>query len=121
MKIDKKTPYGDIDISIEAIASVAGQAAEGCYGVVGLAPRALLRDAVSEILKIEEYKKGVYVRKAKKSFEVDVYLTCAYGVKLSEILSEAQKKIKYELEKTFDIKFSKINVYAVYIQENNEL
>ena len=119
MKIDKHTKYGDIDISLEAIASVAGQAAEGCYGVIGLAPRASIRDTVSEILKLEDYKKGVYVRKNKKSFEVDVYLCCAYGVKLSEILSEAQKKVKYELEKTFDIKFAAINVYAVNIQENN--
>ena len=119
MKIDKKTPYGDIDISIEAIASIAGTAAESCYGVIGLAPRASIRDAVSEILKLEDYKKGVYVRKGKKGFEVDIYLTCAYGIKLSEILSEAQKRVKYELEKAFDIKFAKINVYAVNIKENN--
>ena len=57
MKIDKHTKYGDIDISLEAIASVAGQAAEGCYGVIGLAPRASIKDAVSEILKIEDFKK----------------------------------------------------------------
>ena len=119
MKIQEQTPYGDIDISLEAIATIAGQAAEGCYGVIGLAPRASIRDAVSEILKLEDYKQGVYVRKNKKHFEVDVYLCCAYWVKLTESLSEVQKKIKYELEKTFGIKFAAINVYAVSIQENN--
>lgn len=117
MNIDKKTPYGGIDISLEAIASIAGSAASECYGVVGLAPRGSLKDAAKEVLRIEDYVKGIYTRKGKKGYEVDVYLTCAYGIKLSEVLAEVQKKVKYELEKTFSVRFASVNVYVVDIRE----
>ena len=36
MNIDKQTQYGGINISIEAIGTVAGNAATECYGVLGL-------------------------------------------------------------------------------------
>ena len=119
MNIDKKTPYGGIDISMEAIASIAGSAAIECYGVIGLVPRGSLADTAREILRLEEYVKGVYARKGKKGYEVVVYLCCAYGVKLSEILAEVQKKVKYELEKNFSVHFASVNVFVVDIKEAN--
>ena len=65
MSINQKTPYG-IDISMEAIASVAGKAASECYGVVGLASKNSLRDNISELLRVEDYVQGVYAKKQKK-------------------------------------------------------
>lgn len=117
MNIDQKTPYGGIDISMEAIASVAGSAASECYGVIGLVPRGTIRDAAKEILRLDEYVKGIYTRKGKKGFEVDVYVSCAYGVKLSEIVAEIQKKVKYELERTFGVPFASVNVFVADIKE----
>ncbi|HBM69833.1 MAG TPA: Asp23/Gls24 family envelope stress response protein [Firmicutes bacterium] len=117
MSINQKTPYGGIDISMEAIASVAGKAASECYGVVGLASKNSLRDNISELLRVEDYVQGVYAKKTKKGYQVDVYLYLAYGVKLNEILSEVQKKVKYVLEKTFEIKFESVNVFVQDIKE----
>lgn len=117
MSINQKTPYGGIDISTEAIASVAGKAASECYGVVGLASKNSLRDNISELLRVEDYVQGVYAKKTKKGYQVDVYLYLAYGVKLNEILSEVQKKVKYVLEKTFEIKFASVNVFVQDIKE----
>ena len=119
MKLNQKTPYGGIDISMEAIASIAGSAASECYGVVGLVSRGNFADTAREILRIEDYLKGIYTRKGKKGYEVDVYLRCAYGVKLSEVLAEVQKRVGYELEKTFGIRFAAVNVYVVDIEEAN--
>ncbi len=117
MSIKEKTPYGGIDISMEAIASVAGKAASECYGVVGLSSKNSLKDNIFELLKAEDYVKGVYAHKGKKGYEVDVYVYCAYGVKLNEILSEVQKKVKYVLEKTFEMRFASVNVYVTDIKE----
>ncbi len=117
MNIDKKTPLGGIDISSEAIASVAGSAASECYGVVGLVPKSALTEAAKELLRLDEYVKGVYVRGGKKGFEVDVYIACAYGVKLSEVASEVQKRVRYEIEKTFEVKLSAVNVFVIDVQE----
>lgn len=117
MKIDCKTPHGGIGISLEAIASIAGKALEGCYGIVGLAARAGLIDTVKEVLRAKDYGQGIYVRKlAKGGYEVDVYVCCAEGVKIPEVLAEAQKKIAYELDCAFGIKTA-VNAYCLIIEE----
>jgi uncharacterized alkaline shock family protein YloU len=112
MVIDKKTKYGGINISMEAIGSVAGAAAAECYGVVGLASKSSLRDNIAELLKEDSYHRGVFPRKDKEDYCVDVYIIVAYGVKITEIVSEVQKKVKYVLEKTFDIQFKAVNVFV---------
>ncbi|MGM9813553.1 MAG: Asp23/Gls24 family envelope stress response protein [Candidatus Enteromonas sp.] len=119
MNIDQKTPYGGIGISLEAIAMVAGNAASECYGVVGLASKTRnLVDNVALLLKSSEFSKGVAIRRdAKKGYEVDIYIIGAAGVKLSEVLSEVQKKVKYDLERTFSMKFSAVNVYLQDVKE----
>ncbi|MDY6429609.1 MAG: Asp23/Gls24 family envelope stress response protein [Bacilli bacterium] len=116
MDIDKKTAYGGIDISLNAIAQIAGEAAKECYGVLGIGKK---NSDSNEVLDKADYEQGIVVTKSKGSFIVDIYLQCAYGLKVSEIVSEAQKKIKYELEKTFGLKFSKINVFIVDLKESN--
>ena len=44
MTIDKKTPYGGINISMEAISVVAGSATAECYGVVGITSKYAIKD-----------------------------------------------------------------------------
>jgi len=112
MAIDKKTAYGGINISLEAIGAVAGSAAVECYGVVGLASKNLLRENIADLLKEEAFYKGVFPKKDKDDYIVDVYIIVAYGVKITEVVSEVQKKVKYVLEKTFDIKFKAVNVFV---------
>lgn len=112
MNIDKQTQYGGINISIEAIGAIAGSAAMECYGVVGLSSKNSVRENINDLLKKENYYKGVSPRKGKDGFVVDIYIIVAYGVKITEVVAEVQKRVKYVLEKTFDIKFKAINVYV---------
>ena len=43
---------------------------------------------------------------------MDIYIVVSYGLRITEIVSAVQKKVRYELEKTFNIKFAAINVYV---------
>lgn len=43
MSIELRTKYGQIDISNEVIAMVAGGAAVDCYGIVGMASKTRLK------------------------------------------------------------------------------
>lgn len=112
MATAKNTKYGKIDVSIEAIAAVAGESATSCYGVVGIAPRSSLHSVIAEILKKESFAKGVIVSKEKNSYSINLYLVIARDVKITEVLSEVQKKVKYDLEKTFSLKIKSLNVFA---------
>ena len=68
MTIYKSTPYGYINISTEAIATIAGNAAIECYGVVGLASKSSIRENIAELLKSDSYAKGVQVLNSKDAY-----------------------------------------------------
>jgi len=118
MGINTTNQFGGIKISTEAIASIAGKAASECYGVVGLAPKNSLRENINELLKQEDYVKGVYASKrGENNYSVDVYIYVAYEVRITEVCSEVQKKVKYDLEKIFQIPFETVNVFVQDIKE----
>ena len=41
-----------------------------------------------------------------------MYIIVGYGMKISEIVSEVQKKVKYVLETALDVEVEAINVYV---------
>ena len=112
MSIERVTSYGNINISQEAIATLAGGVVSECYGVGGMASQKLVKDGWAELLKKENYSRGVVVRKTEKGMELDLYIVIGFGVKVSEVVSEVQKKVKYVLEKTLEQDFAAVNVYV---------
>ena len=78
MSISKSTQYGNIEISIDAIASLAGGVVTECYGVVGMASQKFLKDGIAELLKKENYAKGVVVRQKEDHLELDLYIVVSH-------------------------------------------
>lgn len=112
LTIEKNSNKGNVNITMNAIASIAGNAASECYGVVGMASKQTLREGIAELLKKENYNRGVFAKDTKNGIEVDMYIVVGYGLKMTEVVSEVQKKVKYVLQKTLDINFKAINVYV---------
>lgn len=112
MTIERKSQKGNINISMNAIAVIAGNAATECYGVVGMASKNAIRDEIAELLKKENYSRGVFARSTRQGIEVDMYIIVGYGVRITEVVSEVQKRVKYILQKSLDLKFKAINVYV---------
>ena len=112
MALNKKTALGGISISNKAIASVVASATMECYGVVGLAAKTAVHEKIYDLLKKDNYSKGVFVTKDLKSFSIDVYVAVAYDVKITEVLREVQKRVKYVVEKQFEVKIKAVNVFA---------
>jgi len=112
MSIKRENELGSINISTEAIASLAGGIVSECYGVVGMASQKFFKDGLAELLKNDNYSKGVIVRKTNDLFELDLYIIVGYGVKITEVVFELQKKVKYHLEKATNVEFSAVNIYV---------
>jgi uncharacterized alkaline shock family protein YloU len=112
MGIERSTSLGNINISEEAIATLAGGVVSECYGVVGMASQKVLKDGLAELLKKENYSRGVVVRKTETGYELDLYIVISFGVKITEVVAEVQKKVKYMLEKTLEQDFDKINIFV---------
>ena len=103
---------GSIHYSEEVLAKIVGFSTMECYGVVGMASQKFLKDGIAELLKKENYAKGVVVRKKEDALELDVYIVVSFGVKISEVVHEVQTRIKYVLEKSLELEFKKVNVYV---------
>ena len=91
---------------------MTGAIVSECYGVVGMASRKFLKDGLAVLLRQENYSKGVVVRETEGGLELEIYVIICYGVKITEVVSEIQKKVKYQLGKTLDMDITAINVFV---------
>ncbi|MFC6261470.1 Asp23/Gls24 family envelope stress response protein [Levilactobacillus fujinensis] len=110
MAVKIKTQYGTIDITNEVIATVVGGAATDNYGVVGMASKNQIRDNVNDILRRENYARGVVVRQEENGVAIDVYVIVSYGTKISEVSRNVQSKVKYNLETMLGVAANSVNV-----------
>jgi uncharacterized alkaline shock family protein YloU len=119
MSIELKTQYGQIDISNEVIATIAGGAAIDCYGIVGMASKNQIKDGLSEILRKENFTKGIIVRHEEDEINIDMYIIVSYGTKISEVAHNVQTKVRYTLDQTLGLAVDSINIYVQGVRVTN--
>ena len=112
MTLEIKNELGSIDIAIDVIANIAGEAAVESCGVVGTASRHQVRDGFAELLGKENYSRGVVVENNDGLLDVDLYIIVGYGVKVSEVANNVQTSVKYRLEKTFGLTINTVNIHV---------
>jgi len=118
MPVNKRTSLGQIKISDDAIATLAGTTVNECYGVVGVISKNYIKDGYSALLKKENYSKGVVIKNNKNGLQIDIYVVVSYGVKVSEVVSTLQQQVKYTLEKTLNMDVDIVNVHVEGIAVN---
>ena len=77
-----------------------------------MASQKVFKDGLAELLGKENYSKGIVVRSKNDVLELDLYIIVSYGVKISQVVTEVQKKVKYELERSLELEFQAVNVYV---------
>lgn len=119
MSVEISTQLGQIDVSAEVIATLAGGAALECYGLVGMASRKQLKDGITELLGRDNLSKGVVVREEEDGIHVDMYIIVSYGTKISEVAYNVQAKVKYTLEQTVGLQVSTVNIFVQGVRVTN--
>ena len=112
MAVKIKTQAGTIEITNDVIATVVGGAATDVFGIVGMASKKQIKDNINEILKRENYSKGVVIRQEENGIAVDVYTIVSYGTKISEVSRNVQEKVKYNLETMLGVTANSVNVFV---------
>ncbi len=112
MSLEIKNDFGQIDISNDVIAQIAGGAAVECYGVVGMASKHQIRDGLTEILRKENFTKGVVIRQLGDDLHIDMYIIVSYGTKISEVAYQVQSKVKYTVNKTLGMSVKSVNIFV---------
>lgn len=112
MTVKMNTQSGTIEMTNEVIATVVGGATTENFGVVGMASKNQIRDNINEILRKENYSRGVVVRQEENGIAVDVYIIVGYGTKISEVSRNVQDSVKYNLNTMLGITANSVNVFV---------
>ena len=114
--ITKTTDLGDINLSLDFVASITGGVSTECFGFVGMARQKIMKDGFYDLLGRENYSKSIVVEDGDTGIILNVYIIVGYGVKISEVVYEVQKKVKYVLETTLDVDIEAVNVFVQSIR-----
>lgn len=106
---DVSTELGQITISDEVIALIAGMAATECYGLVGMASRNI-QDGIAELLGMENLSRGVEVKLAGDEVVIDLYIVVEYGTKITEVAHNVMDKVRYVVESMTGLKVARVNI-----------
>lgn len=105
-----ESELGNIEITNDVIATIAGIAAVESYGLVGMASRKQLKDGIVELLGRENLSRGVEVRELDGELIIDLYIIVGYGTRIDEVANNVISAVKYSVEKYTGIKVSLVNV-----------
>ena len=120
MSIELNTKEGQVTITNDVIATIAGGTAVECYGIVGMASKSQIRDGIAELLKNENYSRGIVVRQEDEKLHIDLYIIVIYGTKISEVASNVQSQVKYTLEQSLGLTVDSVNIYIQGVRVVND-
>lgn len=109
---------GVIDISTTAVTTIASQAINQCYGVVGMANKNLA-NGIANLLS-RESKRGIDVTIEKDQISIDVYVIVEYGVRIRAVAESIQHTVKFHVEKALGMTVSEVNVYVQGLRLSKE-
>lgn len=110
MSVRITNSLGNVHISDEVIAMIAGSAALECYGLVGMASRKQLKDGIAEMLGRENLSRGIEVREGPDGLHIDLHIIVGYGTKISEVAHNVQAKVKYTLVEMTGLQVDHVDV-----------
>lgn len=119
MSIELKNEHGTIDMTNDVITQVVGEAAIECYGIVGMASQHQIRDGLTEILRKENFARGVIVRKEGDAIHIDMYVIVSYGTKITEVAYQVQSKVQYTVKKMLGLTVSSVNIFVQGVRVTN--
>ena len=103
--------------SIKEITEKTYETAIQCYGVVGISRFDATVSGKYDPVPVEKASRGIFVRKvAQGMFDVDLYVVLSSEVKLTETIFECQKVVRYALNRAYNHKCRKVNVFVVSIK-----
>lgn len=109
---------GVIDISTTAVTTIANQAINQCYGVVGMANKNLA-NGIANLLS-RDSKRGIDVTIENNEIKIDVYVIVEYGVRIRAVAESIQHTVKFHVEKALDMTVSEVNIFVQGLRMGKE-
>ena len=107
------TELGQIILSEDVIATVAGYAAGDNFGIVGMSGKTA-KDALIQLVGGTNHKRGVKVTPIDNgsAVDIDMYVTVAYGVSISAVGKNTVDNVRYRVEEMTGLKVNHVTVHV---------
>ncbi|NLK17035.1 MAG: Asp23/Gls24 family envelope stress response protein [Clostridiales bacterium] len=115
MAVHTKNAYGQISITDEVIASIAGYAARDCYGIVEMVPRNLT-DSIAVLFQRDSQSKGVRVVTSGNRIYIDLYVIIKFKVSIKAVCDSLKEAVKYHVEKFTGMIVDTVNVNVIGVK-----
>lgn len=119
---EEETEIGNIKISVDVVATIAGIAASQTKGVAGM--YSSFAGGIAEMLGAKKNpSKGVKVDMSEDSVKIDLYIVVEYGVRVPELAWEIQEGVKSSVETMTGLSVDKVNIHiegVSFASEENE-
>ncbi|MDF2722577.1 MAG: alkaline shock protein Asp23 [Paenibacillus sp.] len=119
MPIQIDNEWGKIFVNHEVVSVLAGHAALGCFGLVGMASRKQLKDGITELLGRENLSRGVEVRNEADGVHVELHIIVSYGTRISEVAHNVQARVKYVLNDVIGLKADFVDIVVQGVRVAN--
>lgn len=103
------TELGTVTVNEDVLLKVAGYSALECYGIVGMAAKRTT-DGLVQLLGRENLGRGVRIRPAADSVNVDLFIIVEYGISISAVAASIIETVKYKVEHLTGIPVGRVNV-----------
>jgi uncharacterized alkaline shock family protein YloU len=107
----RDTISGRIEVSPNAIASLASQVVLECYGVVGMASPNIV-NGLAQLLRIEQRNRGVEVHADADGISIDLYVILQQGTRLMVVADMIQQGVKFAVERSLGRPVEAVNVHV---------
>ncbi len=101
---------GNVKISEEVVAIIAGVAAMDAPGVAGMSGG--IAGGIAEILGRKNLSKGVKVEVGEKEAAIDLYIIVEYGCRIPDVSWDIQEKVKNAVETMTGLDVIEINIHV---------
>ena len=105
-----ETPRGKIEISPNAIATLASHAVLQTPGVVGMAAPNLASDIAASLTR--DPNRGITVHQESNHIVIDVYVIIEYGTRIASVANSLINGVRYTVEQSIGVPVGRVNVHV---------
>jgi uncharacterized alkaline shock family protein YloU len=102
--------YGQLNISDEVIAIIAGLAAVEVSGVYSMSGG--LTGGIAEVLGIRNLSKGIRVETKADKVYINIYIIAEFGARIPEVAWNIQETVKKTVERMTGMKVAEANIHV---------
>ncbi len=114
---DGNNPLGTIYVSHRAIATIAYQAAQSSYGVVGLAAKNFA-EGLTQVL-VKDPTMGVDIQYDGNRLIINLYIVVEYGTRIKSVATSVAESVRYQVEKAISMPIERVNVHVRNLRISN--